>query len=104
MPEFAQQVGGVAGARTQIDRVSPELPRILKPKSWLLKCTPYKPRDPWLVFLVGEAVQTLLSFWVQELRDLDRINRLFFPPLRRDSIPDNASLDFQADILNTTSS
>lgn len=87
MPEFTQQVGGVAGAGTQIDRISPELPRILKPKSWLLKCTSYKPRDPWLVFLVGEAVQTLLSFWVQELRDLDRINKLFFPPSQKRQHP-----------------
>lgn len=58
--------------------------------------------------LVGEAAWTLLSFWVQDLRDLDASKKLlggfFFPPPGIDSISENASLDFQADILNTTSS
>lgn len=42
--------------------------------------------------------------WIQDLRVLERSNRLFSPPPRIDSIPEKAGLDFQADILNTTSS
>ena len=36
LPEFAQQVGGLAEAGTQINRTVPELPRISKSKPWLL--------------------------------------------------------------------